>query len=832
VSIDLSAYESDALVGEVLPRESKGRAAAEALLEQVTTMVHQYDEESYRKTQAEHFLTLLDEEAGAFTFQTFDDNKPRKLGKLARILHGSLEQHWQELCRLNAAGAGVFVTVNETDLQGREKTNIIRVRAVWQEADRGDEPTLPCQPHICVESSRGKHHQYVLTDTAQLDEFAAVQLRLVDDYGSDPNAKDLARVLRLPGFFHQKDPTNPQMVTIVHESGEQPMAWDKLKQIFPPVAASRNNKPKTSPVPIENTDEVESALAVLNPDDGYGTWLNVGMALHSKGGGDAALQLWDDWSAKGNSYREGECAYKWSTFSDDGGITLKTLFSYANGTGWRYHEAPENDDWPEPIPLDSFELPKWPEGVFPAPLGGFVQSVSDSLEVPVEVSFIDTLAVCSTAICGKYQLEVKDGYVEPLNIWGMPIQPPATRKTGVKQAVMFPIVEYEDECYLALESDIKANRSERKTLEKRIDAKRNQAAKAKTTEDYRKLCREVTELEESMPDEIKAPRLWTEDITPENLGTLMAENNQRMAVLSAEGGIFGIMAGRYSKGAPNLDIFLKGHAGEPVRVDRGSREPVRMDRPLLVFGMSLQPEVLLGMAQTREFRGRGILGRILYVYPKSNLGSRTGNTKPVSGSERMAYSGVIKTLLSKPYATDTHGGKVPHTLKLDSAAGAAWYDFWRDIEGKLADHGELAHCRDWGGKLAGAVARIAGIFHCVRHATLHIEDYPVSSEDMASAIKVGYALIPHALKVFDSMKLDEGHDNAGIVLGWIRRNGLSEFTRRDCHKRHHSRFKKAEELDPALKILVDAGWIRERDPEKKLGRPSRIFDVNPLMKKS
>jgi hypothetical protein len=77
-----------------------------------------------------------------------------------------------------------------------------------------------------------------------------------------------------------------------------------------------------------------------------------------------------------------------------------------------------------------------------------------------------------------------------------------------------------------------------------------------------------------MPDEIKAPRVWTEDVTPEKLGTLMAENRQCMAVLSAEGGIFGIMAGRYSKGAPNIDIFLKGHAGEPVRVDRGSREPV------------------------------------------------------------------------------------------------------------------------------------------------------------------------------------------------------------------------------------------------------------------
>ena len=53
----------------------------------------------------------------------------------------------------------------------------------------GNAPALPCDPHIVVESSPGKYHRYILTESANLDEFEPVQQRLVDDFGSDRNAK-------------------------------------------------------------------------------------------------------------------------------------------------------------------------------------------------------------------------------------------------------------------------------------------------------------------------------------------------------------------------------------------------------------------------------------------------------------------------------------------------------------------------------------------------------------------------------------------------------------------------------------------------------------------
>ena len=47
--------------------------------------------------QAAAFLALLDPDAQAFTFQTFDDQKNSKRGDLVRIFNGTLAQHAHEL---------------------------------------------------------------------------------------------------------------------------------------------------------------------------------------------------------------------------------------------------------------------------------------------------------------------------------------------------------------------------------------------------------------------------------------------------------------------------------------------------------------------------------------------------------------------------------------------------------------------------------------------------------------------------------------------------------------------------------------------------------------
>lgn len=71
------------------------------------------------------------------------------------------------------------------------------------------------------------------------------------------------------------------------------------------------------------------------------------MALHhASGGGQDGFVIWDEWSAQGDCYREGETTLKWNSFGSYDGplITLGTLYHRAQEAGWK-----ELDDLPKYI---------------------------------------------------------------------------------------------------------------------------------------------------------------------------------------------------------------------------------------------------------------------------------------------------------------------------------------------------------------------------------------------------------------------------------------------------------------------------------------------------
>src|SRR5262249_2762439 len=159
------------------------------------------------RDDAESFLSALDPPATEFTFQTFDDNYKHKDANLTQILHGTLGRRWDLLTNLNRRGAGIFVTVNETDGDGRAAKNIKRVRALFIDLDGTPLPAedaFHVKPHLIIESSPGRWHCYWLVTNCTLDEFKALQRRLIRNYDSDKSVHDLPRVMRLPGFIHQK----------------------------------------------------------------------------------------------------------------------------------------------------------------------------------------------------------------------------------------------------------------------------------------------------------------------------------------------------------------------------------------------------------------------------------------------------------------------------------------------------------------------------------------------------------------------------------------------------------------------------------------------------
>ncbi len=511
---------------------------------------------------------------------------------------------------------------------------------------------------------------------------------------------------------------------------------------------------------------------------------------------------------------------------EDGIEALRRLIDEAPEIG------PEIDDgasgWPDLIPLDSPPLPALNPDLLPGWLGEMARAVAIATETPPELAAAFGLAAVAAAVQRVYCVRPEPGYFEPLSVWLLCALEPGNRKTAVQGAMTAPLSLWERDEAEAMAGEIARLTSERKTDEARVAKLRTKAAGTDDAESRAELAREIADIEAGMPEPPTPPRLWAQDITPEHLGTVMHSNGERIALLSDEGGLFDILAGRYSNGIPNLDLCLQAHAGAPVRVDRGSRPPVHMHSPALTIGISPQPDVIAGLATKPGFRGRGLLGRFLYLLPPSRLGHRTLDGRPVPDAVREAYDAGLRSLLGREPAKDADGHARPHTLSLSRGAWREWKALARHVEGDMRDGARFEHVRDWAGKLPGAAARLAGLLHCAEHATAPTIPAEINEATMQAALELAALLAAHALAAFGLMGADPGLSAARRVWRWIERTRQTTFRARDGWKALQGSFPARADIEPAFAMLVERGYLRLIEAEARAaGRPSPAYQVRP-----
>lgn len=313
-----------------------------------------------------------------------------------------------------------------------------------------------------------------------------------------------------------------------------------------------------------------------------------------------------------------------------------------------------------------------------------------------------------------------------------------------------------------------------------------------------------------------------------------------MAVMSPEGDVFDMMAGRYSRGVPNLGVYLKGHAGDDIRVDRMGRPAEYAKRPALTLGLTVQPSLLRGLAACPGFRGRGLLGRFLYSLPENLLGFRKPDPQPVPERVKASYErnvGELLALASEPVPGE---GIAPKTMRMNRDARRKMGEFVAWIEPQLAEAtGQFGDMTDWAGKLAGAVARIAGVLHCMESSTRDGDAGPWDEEidggTLDRACEIGRYLMPHARAADAEMGADPTVEEAKHVLRWIERKGIEAFTKREAFEGTKGRFGRVTALEPALNLLAAHGYIREEGRPAREGpgrKPSERYAVNPYSRRS
>lgn len=480
--------------------------------------------------------------------------------------------------------------------------------------------------------------------------------------------------------------------------------------------------------------------------------------------------------------------------------------------------------WEEPLPFGKHTTMPFPLETLPPAIRDYVEAISESIQTPVDMAGCAALSVIATGIQGKYIVQGKQDWTEPLNIYLTEIAPPSERKSAVQHAMVKPVSDYENQYNRVHAAEVETSHMRKRILERRQKTVEDHVAKGKATQDeIDEIARELTEYE------VKKPlRLFADDITPEKLASVLSENNGRMALLSSEAGIFDTLAGAYSKSV-NIDVMLKSYSGDQIRVDRIGRESENILHPTLTVLLMAQPNVISKVLSNETFRGRGLTARFLYSMPASAVGARRYRSKPVPEEIYEAYERRIFNMLEDEYLPK------PEVITLTPEADKLMEEFSQGLEPKLVK--EYAEIADWCGKLAGNVLRIAGLLcrASVHRSEEFLEEHEplvVDGETMQNAIKLGRYFLNHAQAIFNVLPENAMFQNANRILKMITEKGLTEFNRRTA-MRFCQTFKRVEDIQPVLDFLEDYGYIVALSPPSTNGKgrpPIPKYLVNPRVK--
>jgi hypothetical protein len=792
------------------------------------------------RAEAARFLALLDPTATRFTFQTFDDKKDRKNPALVRMLHGTLDECFAELTRLNNLGAGIFITINETDFRGRSTKNIVRVRALFGDAD-GEEQVehstavieeCDAPPSMIVESGGGQHYYYLGADIP-LDQFSPLQKSLAFKLGTDGNVHDLPRVMRLPGTLHLKDPTTPRLVRLLQANGATWQRSDLIAKLG--LSATLNRKGEKQPDKIEIADAFkhldpkqklgesierpEYPLLDFKPIKAECGWLRH---VHDTGGEDQSEPLWwlalkcgiylengkkliHEFSEKYPRYTREETEAKFEhvckdqkandlgwplckTICDHGSSQCKTCpHLTAEGSplhlGLQYQEpsaAPEAE--PLVVPRDlwaKFDVPVLPTGLLPEVIEKFTFAQAGLMGCDPAAIAMGALTVCAAVIPDEIKLQVKrydPKWLESTRLWTGLVGLPSTMKSPAMLRALEPLT----------------------AIDKRLTIRFMQEMEA-----YEKLSAE----ERKGREKPKHSRLILEDTTPEGAQPVLRDNPNGMLLFRDElAGWFGSMD-KYSGhrgAASDRGFWLRAFNGGHYYVDRISRKGNVPNLSVSMLG-GIQVEPL--RALVAEGVDDGLIQRMFPIMLRPAV---LGKDEPIPANQYDELVERLNKMPSRIVQFDEAAQQIRQKLEqkhLDLMA-------YESVNRKLAAHI---------GKYNGLFARLCLLWHCIE--TVDAEEMIATHNiDADTAQRVadflhGF-LLPHAISFYvDVVGLADDHDRLENVAGYILAHKLERITNRDVARGDRSMRKlERQDVESIFNRLDALGWI-----SKVQGR--RISDV-------
>jgi replicative DNA helicase len=485
-------------------------------------------------------------------------------------------------------------------------------------------------------------------------------------------------------------------------------------------------------------------------------------------------------------------------------------------------------EWEMPVPLLTHPAPPaFPLDALSLWAREWVVEISAEKGASPDIGANLLLAVVSGALARDVQVSPRPGWYEPTNLFEITGLAPGQRKTLVFKEALRPVRTLERRRIIDHTENARAAALAQQLFEKH---ERDLLREASPEDEIEAL---LARLGERPPDPGPAPRLLTEDVTPEKLAALIGDHG-RIIVASDEGSaLVENLAGRYyAHGGSSWDLFNKAHAGSDFVVDRKGSPSVIVFDPALTIAITTQPTLLRSIASKRDVGERGVLARPLYSLPRPVFAD--GPTPQARQSVLDQYGRRITNLFSDvpELQIDEDGHPRPAILQFAVDARVEFERWEQTINDERQRLGEDEDgdglVLGWISKLAGHTARLAAVLHAASHWTNgSAATTTIDLETTRRAIAIADYFWKHALIAFGLMGELPVQKRARSILRWLRTRGLEQTTVRDIH-RSRGRGTTAEQVRDALRLLEDHGYVRlQRRETGRPGQPAHDVFVHP-----
>lgn len=438
-------------------------------------------------------------------------------------------------------------------------------------------------------------------------------------------------------------------------------------------------------------------------------------------------------------------------------------------------------------------LAPFPTDALPHTLREFVKFMAKALRVPESLVALCALGTVSASLGKGLVLNSTVSGLErftPGNLYILVIAESGSGKSEVFKHCIRPIEEWEVELvekHKEIEADAEANIGH---LKARIDALKKvsgkNAVKGESREALRKRIDETKEMESELAKwekDLTPPRRMVSDITTEALAQYLEQNNETGFSATAEArGMESLLTGRYSKDKNlDIDIYLKGYSGDPVRVDRVMRGRTSLEEPCLAILWLMQPDAGNRLLGNRRMHVAGLWPRTLFCDShaepqKINLAEAQNLNSPWI----TRYNELVRVLLESYRESPPDARKV---VKLSPEARSIYVNYHDEVIERLK--GELSDLGPHAARFAENLLRVALVSHAAKCVP-------------GSTLDGGPAPAPHETELSD-----ETMNEALRIMLWFENQLFSLMQR-------HRREQAAEQEAEVIKLLDSKKWVTPR----------------------